>query len=80
MNPLRPNRLWIEQADLTIRSVDPTASEVIEATRGFAVLGRDGVLTACLSDGTEWRTDVQDVQQVTADEIAARARLCESFQ
>ncbi|WP_241299439.1 hypothetical protein [Burkholderia stabilis] len=79
MNSLRPNRLWIEQADLAIRRVDPTASEVIEVTLGFAVLGRDSALTPRLADGTEWRIDGQDVRQLTADEIAARARLRESF-
>ncbi|MGY4730768.1 hypothetical protein [Burkholderia pyrrocinia] len=80
MNLLQPNKLWIEEADTAIRGVNPTATEVVEATRSFAVLGRDGVLTARLADGTEWRTDGQDVRQLTADEIAARARLHESFQ
>ena len=60
MNLLQPNKLWIEQADAAIRKINPTAAEVVEATRGFAVLGREGVLTG--------------------DEIAARARLHESFQ
>ncbi|MDK0996909.1 hypothetical protein ACO2TQ_35770 [Burkholderia sp. OKR4-1] len=80
MNPLRPNRLWIEQADVTIRRGDPTASEVIEVTRGFAVLRRDGALTARLADGTQWRIDGQYARQLTANEIAARAGLRESFQ
>lgn len=80
MNLLHPNKLWIEQADAVIRKVNPTAAEVVDATRGFAVLGRDGVLTARLADGTQWRIDGQDVRQLTADEIAARARLHESFQ
>ncbi|KUZ75280.1 hypothetical protein [Burkholderia ubonensis] len=80
MNLLHPNKLWIEEADTGIRKVNPTAAEVVEATRSFAVLGRDGMLTARLADGTEWRIDGQDVRQLTADEIAARARLHESFQ
>jgi len=80
MNLLQPNRLWIEQADAAIRRVDPTAAEVVEAMHGFAVLGRDGVLTARLADGTQWRIDGPAVRQLTADEIAARARLHESFQ
>lgn len=54
--------------------------EIVAATRGFAVLGRDGSLTARLADGTQWRIDGQDVRQLTADDIAARAQLHESFQ
>ncbi len=80
MNLLQPNKLWIEQAGAAIRKINPTAAEVVEATRGFAVLGRDGALTVRLADGTQWRIDGQDVRQLTADEIAARARLHESFQ
>ncbi|RXV64394.1 hypothetical protein D1006_39150 [Burkholderia stabilis] len=80
MNLLQPNKQWIEQADAAIRKVKPVAAEVVEATRSFAVLGRDGVLTARLSDGTHWRIDGEDVRQLTTDEIEARARLHESFQ
>lgn len=79
MNLIQPNKRWIEQADAAIRKVYPTAAEVVEATRSFAVLGRDGVLTARLSDGTHWRIDGEDVRQLTTDEIEARARLHESF-
>ncbi|AOJ85236.1 hypothetical protein WS87_00295 (plasmid) [Burkholderia sp. MSMB0856] len=53
---------------------------IVEATRGFAVLGREGVLTALLSDGTQCRINGQNVRQLTADEIDARAPLHESFQ
>ncbi|WP_175927420.1 hypothetical protein [Burkholderia cepacia] len=80
MNLIQPNKQSIEQADAAIRKDNPSAAEVVEATRGFAVLGREGVLTARLSDGTQWRIDGQDVRQLTANEIAARARLRESFQ
>ncbi|KVT75795.1 hypothetical protein WT25_02605 [Burkholderia territorii] len=80
MNLLQPDNQWIEQADAAIRKVKPTAAEVVEATRGFAVLGSDGVITARLSDGTHWRIGSEDVRQLTADEIEARARLHESFQ
>ncbi len=40
MNLRQPNQLWIEQADAAIQKVNPTAAEVVEATRGFALLGR----------------------------------------
>ncbi|MGY4838028.1 hypothetical protein [Burkholderia pyrrocinia] len=80
MNLLHPNKQWIAQADTAIRKVKPTAAEVVEATRGFAVLGRQGVLTARLADGTQWRIDGQDVRQLTDAEIAARVQLHESFQ
>lgn len=80
MNLIQPNNRWIEEADAAIRKVYPTAAEVVEATRSFDVLGRDGVLTARLSDGTHWRIDGEGVRQLTADEIEARARLHESFQ
>lgn len=80
MKLLQPNKPWIEQADAAIRKVNPTAAEVVEATRSFAVLGRDGVLTARLSNGTHWRIDGEDVRQLTTDEIEAGARLHESFQ
>ncbi|MCW3587335.1 hypothetical protein [Burkholderia cenocepacia] len=80
MNQLQANQLWIEQADAAIRKVNPNGPAVIWATRSFEVLGRDGVLTARLSDGTEWRIDGQEARQLTVDEIAARASLHESFQ
>lgn len=60
--------------------VNPTAATVFEATRSFAVFGREGVLTARLADGTQWQIDGRDVRQFTADEIAERVRLHESFQ
>ncbi|WP_162826292.1 hypothetical protein [Burkholderia sp. IDO3] len=54
MNLLQPNKQWVEEADAAIRMVDPTAAAVVEATRSFAVLGREGVLTARLADGAQW--------------------------
>ncbi|TGP39534.1 hypothetical protein EN871_32160 [bacterium M00.F.Ca.ET.228.01.1.1] len=80
MNFLQPNEQWIEEAGAAIRMVDPTAATVVEATRSFAVLGREGVLTARLADGTQWQIDGAAVRQLTADEIAKRVRLHESFQ
>ncbi|MXN76406.1 hypothetical protein GR157_16870 [Burkholderia sp. 4701] len=80
MNFLQPNKQWIEEADAALRKTNPTAAEVVEATRSFAVLGREGVLTARLADGTQWRIEGQDVRQFTADEIAERVRLHESFE
>lgn len=80
MNLIQPNKLWIEEADAAIRKVYPTAAEVVEATRGFVVFGRESVLTARLADGTQWRIDGQEVRQLADDEIAARVRLHESFQ
>jgi hypothetical protein len=74
------NRQWIEEAEAVIRTAYPTAAEVIEARRGLAVLGQPGVLTARLADGTEWRIHGQAVRQLSADELAERVRLHESFQ
>jgi len=62
MNLLQPNRQWIEEAEAAIRKTNPAAAEVIEATRSFAVLGRTGVLTARLADGTQWRIDGDNVR------------------
>ncbi|WP_175958384.1 hypothetical protein [Burkholderia sp. BCC0405] len=80
MNLLQPNRRWIEVADAAIRRINPAAAEVAAATRSFAVLGREGVLTARLADGTLWLIDGENVQQLSADDIAERGRLHESFQ
>ncbi|KVC70845.1 hypothetical protein WL80_28810 [Burkholderia ubonensis] len=80
MNLLQPDKQWIEEADAALRKTSPTVAEVVEATRSFAVLGREGVLTARLADGTQWRIEGQDVRQLTADEIAERVRLHESFE
>jgi len=70
----------IAESQVAIREVAPTAVAVIDAVRSFAALGREGVLTARLADGTQWRIDEQDERQLTAEEVAARARLHESFQ
>jgi hypothetical protein len=80
MNLIEPNKQWIEQADAAIRNVNPTTAEVVWATRSFAVLGRDSVLTARLADGTAWKIDGQSVRQLSANEIDALAQLHESFQ
>ncbi|AOY97457.1 hypothetical protein BKK79_36530 (plasmid) [Cupriavidus sp. USMAA2-4] len=73
------NRQWIEEAERAIRELDPTAATVVAATRSFAVLGLGSVLTARLADGTEWQIAGQAVRQLSADEIAERLRLHESF-
>ncbi|MCA8002746.1 hypothetical protein [Burkholderia metallica] len=77
---LQPNEEWIEQAEAAIRKITPAAAKVVGATRGFAVLGREGVLTARLADGAQWQIDGESVRQLFADDVAERVRLHDSFQ
>lgn len=72
--------LWLEEAEAAIRKADPTAAAVVDAVRSFAVLGRPSVLTARLADNSEWLIDGQTVRRLTAEEVAGRAQMRESFQ
>lgn len=66
---------WITEAENRIRAVEPSAPAVVDAVRAYAVLGKPGVISARLADGTEWLIDGETVRQYTAEELTNREQM-----
>lgn len=69
---------WIAEAQEAIRAVEPSASTVVHAIRGYAIPGIPDLppLSARLEDGSQWLVENGQARKLSEEEIAEReARL-----
>ena len=76
---LQQREEWIAEAGAVIRMVQPGCATVVDAIRRPLIMGRQGLLTARLADGSEWAIGHATARRLSVEEIADWAACPESF-
>lgn len=70
---------WIAEAGTAIRMVQPGCAAVVDAIRRPLIMGRQGLLTARLADGSEWAIGHATARRLSVEETVDWAACSESF-